>query len=206
MASAAIDNISGVGANSSVGAARMGGASDRNIDSAAGALSQALTGGGKAKFDSPGEQQNFNDGLRDAVRDMSKGAERASSEGKSPMQDKQFQDGMKQLIQLLEQLLGQKGEKGEGKEGGQGGKGAGKSEGAPSAGGGEQSGGGEDDMIKKLIALLKQMGMGDKEIAALLGQLGLPANQINAALQGAGQGEDGASAGSSMAADPMQSR
>ena len=202
MATTALEGIGAAGANASARFSGMGAASDRDIDGMAGGLSQALTGGGKSNFESPGEQQNFNNGLRDAVRDMAKGAERAAGEGKSPMQDQQFQDGMKNLIQLLEQLVGKKGEGKDG--GGEGSKGAEKASGAGGPGGGEQAGG-EDDMIKKLIALLKQMGMSDKDIAALLGKLGVPAGEINQALQAAGQADGGSGASAAMGGAERQS-
>lgn len=172
-----------------------GAASQRNIDDLSQSLTSALTGGGKVQFGSPGEQQDFSDRVNDAVRNLMQGAEDARAAGQSPTENSQFQRGLRELVSALQGLLStQQGDKAEGGNGAGGSQGA---QGAGGAGGAEGAGGGEgDDLLKKLIALLRQMGMSDKDIAALLGKLGVPADQANQLIASAGEGEGGQAVGS----------
>jgi hypothetical protein len=159
---------------------------EQSINQVTNSLSQALTGGGKAQFDSPGAEQDFQKNLRSAVSDIIQGAQSGDKA--------QMSKGIESLMSLLEGLKGSATEGAGDTKGAEGG-------GAPAGGApesGEASGSSAEDALQKLIEMLLKMGVPPEAIAKLLQALGMSPEQANSMVAKAGQGE-GAGAGNNTA-------
>lgn len=156
----------GAGRMSGAAEAMRGGANvSANNSNMADSISKSLTTGGKAMFDTPGAQQDFQKGMRSAIGNMVEGA-------KSGDTDKMTK-GITELISLLTGLAGAQGKKSGGRQGAQGSQGAGPAAGASGTGG-------ADDKKKKLMELIQMMlamGIPPEMIGKLLEAMGMPAQE-----------------------------
>jgi hypothetical protein len=166
-------------------------------DSFADSLSKALTSGGKATFESPGAQKDFESGMRSAINNMIEGGKSGDKE--------QMMKGITELLSLIGGLASAQGKKG------------GKDEGALEKGGGAQgaqgsspdsgaSGAESDDKKKKLMELIQMlmaMGVSPEMISQLLQSMGIPAAEAQQMMSQAQQqqGQDPAAGDSTKKAN-----
>ena len=152
-------------------------------------LSKALTSGGKATFESPGAQKDFEGGMRSAVNNMIEGGKSGDKE--------QMMRGITELLSLIGGLASAQGKKGGEKDEGAAEKGDGGSQGAQGAqgsspaAGAESSDGDKKKKLMELIQMLMAMGVSPEMISQLLQSMGIPAEEaqqmMNQAQQQQGQ-------------------
>lgn len=183
----------GAGRMSGAEAMRGGANASANNSNMADSMSKSLTTGGKAIFDTPGAQQDFQKGMQSAIGNLVEGAKSGDTE--------KMTKGITELISLLTGLAGAQGKKsGGGQESAEksgGGSGGQKAQGGQGAGpaAGASGAGGADDKKKKMMELIQMMlamGIPPEMIGKLLEAMGMPAQEAQQLMSQAQQanGED----------------
>ena len=192
-----VESVGSVGAGgSNRGASQINAASNNTSSTAsnnsfADSLSKALTSGGKATFESPGAQKDFESGMRSAINNMIEGGKSGDKE--------QMMKGITELLSLIGGLASAQGKKGgedegtseKGGGGAQGAQGAQGSSPASGASGAESADGDKKKKLMELIQMLMAMGVSPEMISQLLQSMGIPAEEaqqmMNQAQQQQGQ-------------------
>jgi hypothetical protein len=169
-----VDSVSSVGSGGSSRASSISSASSSTSNTAsnnsfADSLSKALTSGGKATFESPGAQKDFESGMRSAVNNMIEGGKSGDKE--------QMMKGITELLSLIGGLSSAQGKKGGEDQGASeesgGAQGAQGSSPASGASGAESTESDKKKKLMELIQMLMAMGVSPEMISQLLQSMGI---------------------------------